>query len=262
MEKQPQKKTRNILLALLAALAALGISINWLQHTPGGCYQKGMAIGSSVCHQISSHSFTLEDVQFPLCARCSGLYLGCFIALLYYATQGKKSGLPKRVYLLILLVLAVAWGLDGVNSFISDFVEGPFLWTTSNTSRLITGFGMGLGLSTALMTLFNLTVWKDRSKVPLLYHFGQLGVYALAAGATGFLLISENMAVFKLLAGIVVATILVVITLLYTIFWVIITRKDNTFENLRALIPFLLAGFASAMLQITLMTSLRGWLLS
>ena len=214
MEKNPQKKTKNILLALLAALAALGISFNWLQHTPGGCYQKGMAIGSSVCHQISSHSFVLEDVQFPLCARCSGLYLGCSIALLYYATQGKKSGLPKRIYLLTLLALALAWGLDGVNSFISDFIEGPFLWTTSNTSRLITGFGMGLGLSTALMTLFNLTVWKERLEKPLLNHIGQLGAYALAVCAAGFLLISNNLAIFKLLAGIAVITILVVITLL------------------------------------------------
>ena len=39
------------------------------------------------------------------------------------------------------------------------------------------------------------------------------------------------------------------------------TKKDNSFENLRALLIYLLAGFANAMLQITLMTSLRGWIL-
>lgn len=262
MEKQDPNKTKIILLSLLVVMAALGISLNWLHLTPGGFFEKGMMIGSSVCHQIGSHSLILEGVQFPLCARCTGLYLGCFIALLYFSTQGKKSGLPSRPFLLILLVLALAWGTDGLNSFISDFVEKPFLWATTNTTRLVTGFGMGLVLSTALKTLFNLTIWKDVQKEPLLNSAIQLGAYTLTATGLAFLLFSKNIVIFKTLAGIAVITILVVITMLYTIFWVIVTRKDNSFENLRALIIFLLAGFASALLQITLMTNLRGWLLS
>lgn len=249
-------------MALLAVLAALGISFNWLHLTPDDCYTKGMAIGSSVCHQLSSHSIIREGVQFPLCARCSGLYLGCLIALAYYTTRGKKNGLPKRGYLLTLLFMTLAWAGDGVNSFISDFVGQPFLWTTSNTTRLVTGFGMGLVLSTALMTLFNLTVWKERQKEPLLNHIWQIGAYALAAAGLGALLLFGNLLVFYALANISIFTILVVISLLYTIFWVIVLKKDNTFTNLKALVFYLAAGFASAMLQITLMTSLRSWLLS
>lgn len=262
MEKQAPIKAKKILLAILVVMTALGISLNWLHLTPGGCYEKGMAIGSSVCHQISSHSYVLEDVQFPICARCTGLYMGCFIALIYYMTQGKKSGLPSRIFLLLLLIFATAWGVDGLNSFISEYIERPFLWTTTNTTRLITGFGMGLVLSTALMTLFNLTIWKEPQKKPLLYSVTQLGGYFLTAIGLAFLLHSGNLAIFKTLSSLTVITIIVVISMLYSIFWVIVTRKDSTFENLYALILYLTAGFASAMLQITLMTNLRGWLLS
>ncbi len=262
MDKQAPNKKRNIAIALLVVVAALGITANWLHLTPGGCYDKGMSIGSSVCHQINSHSFVLEDIQFPICARCTGLYLGCFIALLYFMTQGKKRGLPGRPYLLLLLVLAFAWGADGLNSFISEFNDKPFLWTTTNTTRIITGFGMGLVLSTALMTLFNLTIWKDSLKEPLLKNIMQLAAYLLLATGLAFLLQTDNRTIFKALASIAVITILVVISMLYTIFWVIATRKDNTFENLYSLIFYLLAGFASAMLQITLMTNLRSWMIS
>ena len=48
--------------------------------------------------------------------------------------------------------------------------------TTNNITRLVTGFGMGLGLSTALMTLFNLTIWQGIQKEALLRsHFWPVG---------------------------------------------------------------------------------------
>ena len=38
--------------------------------------------GSFVCHQIPERSFHLSGVQFPVCARCTGLYLGAAIGAL------------------------------------------------------------------------------------------------------------------------------------------------------------------------------------
>ena len=261
MEKQPSLSSKRILIAALVLLAAFGITLNWLHLTPGGCYSKGMAIGASVCHQLPTHSYIRGDIQFPLCARCSGLYLGCFIGILYYLTQGRKAGLPAKGYLILLGVLTFAWGGDGVNSFMSDILNRPFLYTTNNVTRLVTGFGMGLVLSTALITLFNLTIWKAPLKQPLLRSPWQLGAYAGAAALTGLLLVFANEVVFLSLAGIAILMVVVVITLLYTIFWVIVTRHENSFQSFAQLWLFMLAGFATAVLQITLMTGLRGWLL-
>lgn len=261
MEKQPKLSSKRILLAALVLLAVFGITLNWLHLTPGSCYSKGMAIGASVCHQLPTHSYIRGDIQFPLCARCSGLYLGCFIGILYYLTQGKKAGLPAKGYLFLLGALTFAWGGDGVNSFMSDILNRPFLYTTNNLTRLVTGFGMGLVLSSALVTLFNLTIWKAPLKQPLLFSAWQLGAYAGAAAVTGSLLVFGGKAVFLSFAGVAILMVLVVITLLYTIFWVIVTRHENSFEQPVQLWLFMLAGLATAVLQITLMTGLRGWLL-
>ena len=261
MEKQPKFSSKRILLAALVLLAAAGITMNWFHLTPGSYYNKSMAIGASVCHQLPSHSFIRDEIQFPLCARCSGLYLGSFIGILYYLTQGKKAGLPANGYLILLGVLTFAWGGDGVNSFMSDILNRPFLYSTNNTTRLVTGFGMGLVLSTALITLFNLTIWKAPLKQPLLRSPWQLGAYAGAAVLASLLLVFGSKVVFLSLAGIAILMVVVVITLLYTIFWVIVTRHENSFEQPIQLWLFMLAGFATAVLQITLMTGLRGWLL-
>jgi len=261
MNNSTKPSPRRIVLSGLVLLAAIGITLNWLHLSPGDLYAKSMALGSSVCHQLPTHSFIQGDLQFPICARCTGLYLGCLIGISYYATQGRKSGLPTRGYLMLMLFLTIAWGGDGLNSLISDMLGRPFLYTTTNTTRLVTGFGMGLVLSTALMTLFNLTVLKNPSKIPLLKNLWQVIAYIGIAAVLGSLLVFTDGIIFRGLAYISALTILVVITALYTIFWVILSRKENTFENLPALVIFLAAGLATAMLQITLLSALRGWLI-
>jgi len=52
-----------------------------------------------------------------------------------------------------------------------------------------------------------------------------------------------------------------IVTMLYTVFWVIMTRRETQFTNLRSLGIFLAAGFGTAMLQFTLLFLLRNWIL-
>ena len=81
---------------LLTVVAAIFITLLWIRETPGDIYTKGFSVGSSVCHQIPSHSFNNSGIQFPLCARCTGLYLGSAFGLIYFFLQGKRKGLPHR----------------------------------------------------------------------------------------------------------------------------------------------------------------------
>ena len=252
---------KRIITSGLIILIAVIITANWILHTPHGFYEKAFALGSSVCHQIPSHSFENSDTQFPLCARCSGLYLGSFIGLAYYFTQGKRNGIPKRGFLLLLIFLFLAWAGDGLNAFITDFANKYIIYETTNMSRLVTGFGMGLVMSTALMTLFNLTVWKDAANLPLLFSPWQVAVYAAASALAGWVLLSTNAILFQVFAYISIATVMIIITMLYTIFWIILLKKENSFTKMKSLGLFLVAGFASAMLQITLLNLLRNWAL-
>jgi len=261
MQSQSRSVVKTYLLFALVIMAAASLSLNFLMTTPPGWYAKGMAIGASVCHQIPSHSFLHDDLQFPMCARCSGLYLGSFIGLLYFASQGRKSALPKRGILLLLCLLTLMWGTDGLNSLISDILKRPFLYPTNNTTRLASGFGMGLVLSTALATLFNVTIWKKREDSALLRNLWQVGAYMVLAAGMSALLVFSNECIFQALAFISIGMVVIVISLLYTIFWIIVAKKENSFDQPSAAGLFFCAGFASAMAQISLLSLLRGWLL-
>ena len=47
------------------------------------------ALGSVVCHQIAERSFYWGATQFPLCARCTGLYVGGLVGLIAVAAIGQ-----------------------------------------------------------------------------------------------------------------------------------------------------------------------------
>lgn len=254
-------KTSRTLIALAVLSAAAAVSWHFLTSTPAGCYAKISSIGSSLCHQIPSHSYVLQGVQLPLCARCTGLYLGSLIGLVFALFSGKKAGIPKKPYLIFLLVIFVIWGGDGVNSLVSDFLNRPFLYQTTNLTRTITGFGMGLVMATALSTLFNITVWADNDGSAILNNPVQVGVYILLCGAIHLLVVSNSPYLFRLAAYLAIFTAVAIISLLYTVFWVIMLKKENTFSSLRTLWVYLAAGFGTAMLQITLLVLLRSNLL-
>src|SRR6185436_8604187 len=38
------------------------------------------AIGSGICHQLPARSFHLWSMQMPVCARCTGIYVGAAVA--------------------------------------------------------------------------------------------------------------------------------------------------------------------------------------
>jgi uncharacterized membrane protein len=252
---------KKIITSGLIILIAVIITANWILHTPHGFYEKAFAVGSSVCHQIPSHSFSNSDTQFPLCARCSGLYLGSFIGLAYFFTQGKRKAVPKKGFLLLLLFLFLAWAGDGVNSFISAFMNRNIIYETNNITRLVTGFGMGFVMATALITLFNLTVWKDGIDKPVLTDIRQVAGYTLLSAITGWVLLSSWAIFFYAFAYISIVTVMIIITLLYTIFWIIMLRKENSFTAWKSIGLFLIAGFATAILQVTLLNMLRQWVL-
>ena len=80
MESEP-KTSRWPATSLKAGLAlAVGlVLLGWLLNTPPGLLGKADAIGYAVCHRIDLRSFHLGERALPLCARCSGMYLGAML---------------------------------------------------------------------------------------------------------------------------------------------------------------------------------------
>ncbi len=253
----------------LVVLAALFVIAVWWINTPSGVLGKLAAIGYAVCHQLSSHSIHVGSYQLPLCARCSGMYLGAMTGLIFQAIVSRRHGkMPPWKILIPLIVFLVAFGIDGLNSYlylIKQISPGmlkniPNLYIPNNALRLLTGSGMGLGIAAIIYPAFSQTAWSnmvDRPALPGLKSFGLL--VAIQLGLDLLVLTNSPIALYPL-AVISILGVLVLLIMVYSMVWILLMRQDNQFHHFRQLWLPIVAGLTIAMIQISAMDALRFWL--
>ena len=96
-----------------------------------------------------------------MCARCTGMYLGSSMAFLFLVARGRvlAGQFPRRWILAVFCILAAAFAIDGLNSYLTFFPGVPHLYAPNNTLRLLTGTGLGLGIGVMVVPGFNQAVW-------------------------------------------------------------------------------------------------------
>ena len=232
----------------------------WLAFTPPGLLGKADAAGYAVCHRIESRSFMVGDRQTPLCARCSGMYLGALVGMAYLARSGRRAGMPSLKISLVLASFLVAFGLDGANSYLQFFPIFTGLYEPQNWLRLITGTGLGLGIAAILMPVVNQSLWSTYDSRPALAGWRDflplLGLAALLIPA----ILSNNPLLLYPLALLSGASILLILSLVYGVVWIMIAKQENRIQHLREAWVPMLAGFLTAVLQIALFNAGRFWL--
>jgi len=235
----------------------LGISVFFLILTPSGLQEKLWWLGSAVCHQLPEHSFQLNGLQFPLCARCTGSFLSAFIAILFFMVRGKKAAIPPKGIVACFIIFFLFWVVDGVNSFSSEILHQQLLYPPSNTLRFLSGAGMGMVFALIIMTIFNMVIWKDQQDTALLQDWQQLGLLLLCESTLVFFPFLHSTFLFQLAGFFSIATVVVLIALLYTILFVISTHKEATYVQFKEVVFPLLIGFSAAFLQMLLMGNMR-----
>jgi uncharacterized membrane protein len=252
---------RTIDLKLPVYLAVGLLLLGWLLNTPAGLLGKADAVGYAVCHRIEARSFHLGDRALPLCARCTGMYLGAMLGLAYQALlRPRHTGSPPWKVLLPLGLLAAAFVIDGLNSYLHFFSNAPVLYEPSNAGRLLTGTGMGLVIAAALYPAFNGTVWRDSSSRPALDSLPALGGLLLLALILDALVWTENPLILYPLALVSAGGVLVLLSMVYAIIWLMVVRAENRFLHKRELLLPLTAGLGVAILQIAAIGFVRFWL--
>ena len=247
MQESKQKKS-SLRMPLLSL--ALVLFFIWLSLTPEGLWGKADAVGYAVCHQIPQRSFAMGDRQMSMCARCSGLFLGAMLGLGFQLAQGRKGKMPPIPAAVLFGLLALAWVLDGINSFTMLTPNLPTFYQTRNWTRLVTGTGMGLAVSAIVFPAFIQTIfkkWKDSSGFGKWYQV--ISVLAFAA-FLDFLVLFEIpwlQYTFSLMSAV---SVFVLLTLIYTMVLVMLFKKENTFDSLKQLIFPFMGGFIIALLQI------------
>jgi len=253
----------------LVIAAAILVFIGWFINTPPGILGKADAIGYSVCHRISERSFHIGSYQLPLCARCSGMYLGAVTGLVFQSIIGwKRLKIPHWSIIATLVGFFIAFGIDGTNSYLyllKQISPGilpniPNIYIPNNTLRLLTGSGMGISMAVMLFPAFNQTVWSDGNEKPAITGWKTLSLLLVIQIILDLLVLTESPIVLYPLAIITPLGVWLLLTMVYSMVWIMLLGKDNKFTNIRQMWLPLLAGLTIALIQTAGIDAVRFWL--
>jgi len=246
-------------IALLVVLAA------FVFITPPGLLGKADGIGYAVCHRIEHRSFHIGDRQLPLCARCTGEFNAAAVTLVFLGfVSRKRSSIPRKSILTVLVVFFLAFAIDGSNSYLyllKQTYEGflpqiPNIYTPNNTLRLLTGSGMGIAMASVLFPIVNQTLWRDEDERPIL-TWKEFGILVGIILLVDLGIWSESPIFLYLIAFLSVLGVVALLSMVFSIVWVIIMRQENTFETLKQLWMPALAGITLTLLMISVIDLLR-----
>jgi len=246
-------------------IAALLVLAGFLFITPPGLLGKADGIGYAVCHRIDVRSFHLHDRQLPLCARCTGEFNAAAIVLIFLSfVSRKRSNLPPKGIRAVLVVFFLAFAIDGSNSYLyllKQTYDGflpqiPNIYIPNNTLRLLTGSGMGIAMASVLYPVVNQTLWRDADEQPAL-TWKEFSILLGIILMVDLGILSEQPVILYPIAFLSVLGVLALLSMVFSIVWVIIMRQENEFETLKQLWLPVTAGLTLTFLMISVIDLLR-----
>lgn len=215
--------------------------------------------GYALCHRITERSFTINGRQFPLCARCTGMYLGAALAIAAFFLAGRAKWvlLPSKWLFFALLGLIALMGIDGLNSYSHFFPNAPHLYEPQNWLRLTTGMGAGLTLGTIVFAALAQSLWREPRYSSLIGNFRELAGLMLLGLVAVLLVLSNRPALLYLLAIVSSGGLLFVVTALNTAVLTILLRRDGQAKRWSDAIGPLLLGLVFAVLELSAISLIR-----
>jgi uncharacterized membrane protein len=223
---------------------------------------KADTVGYAICHQIPERTFILGGRQLPLCARCTGTFLGAGLGLVatLIRRRGRASLMPPVSVLAALVIFVGVWGFDGLNSYLTLFPGAPHLYEPRNWLRLLTGLLNGLALFFFVFPIFSFTLWRAPTRERVIRSLAEL---AILLPIVALLVLAIQAEISALLYPLAVLSSLGVILMLVIINSMIATivlgREGYARTWKEALVP-LTTGTALAMLEIAAIVMLRDYL--
>jgi hypothetical protein len=204
--------------------------------------------------------------QLPMCARDTGTFTSAGVTLLFLAlTKPKRGGMPVKKILFALIALFLIWAFDGSNSYlylIKEVYEGalskiPNAYIPNNTLRLLTGTGMGMGMGSVLYAAFNQTAWKKLDMRPALSNWRDLGLLAGILLLIDLAILTESPIILYPIAFISVFGVLTLLSLIFSVVWMMVMRQENSFSSLKEMWIALTAGLTLALIMLIIIDILR-----
>lgn len=249
------------LTVILVALA-LAVIVLFIQVPPATVLGKADVVGYAVCHRIPERSFVLGGRPLPLCARCTGTFLGAMLGLatIFLLRRQRAANLPTVPALVLLAAFTGLWGLDGLNSYLGFFPGAPQLYEPRNWLRLATGLLNGLTLIFFAWPIFSFTLWREPSRERVLHNIWELLAFLPIVALLVLLIQAEIDPLLYPLAILSTLGVLVLLVVINTLIAAVLLGRDGYADGWRqALVP-LIVGAALAILEITGMVLLRAYL--
>ncbi len=117
----------------------------------------------------------------PVCARCTGIYIGFSISALYlFFSKGYKGNKVFNLYQTVFMILCfLPFMIDGAGSYIG-------LWQSNNFLRIITGSIGGWAVVPFMVLVYNFSS-KGENTVPIFkkdYHLIFICIFCVLIGIT------------------------------------------------------------------------------
>jgi uncharacterized membrane protein len=253
-------------------------------------------VGYAVCHRMERHSFLIAGRQLPLCARCSGTFLGALVGFFGQAVvlrRRRAAEFPPPFIIVILACFMLLWAADGLNSYLADIVNGPHLYEPHNWLRMTTGALNGLTMSALVYPVFNFTLWRNPVPKQAIRNLRDLGVLllleaclvglvfftsdeAIRAGTDSLSLLPVQwpflLAACHAVLSLVIALgpfvlyplaflsalgVMTLLTSVNSMLVLMLIRRENTVDTWRAALVPLLAGFTVSLVLVGVIDVVR-----
>jgi len=221
-------------------------------------------VGSAVCGRLPDHSFHLAGRQLPLCARCTGTFVGALLGFVGLFALGKRKAaqMPPAPVVGLLVGFIFLMALDGINSYLSLVLNRPLLYEPHNILRLTTGALHGLALSVIVFPIFNFTLWKEPEDRPALSGFRELGLVLLLFVVPWILIVQAEIGFLLYPVAILSAMgVLTMLTVVNSMIVIIAARREAVAVFWWDAAWPVSLGFAAAMVEVAAIALLR-WQLS
>lgn len=211
-------------------------------------------IGYAICHQIPHRTIHIDGTPLPLCARCTGIYLGALMGLtgLTLAKRYRSTELPPTLILLTLVAFIAIMGFDGVNSYLAFFPQAPHLYEPQNWLRLTTGTLNGLSMSIIVFPVINASLWhpglvKNR---PVLRSFKELLPFLIGAAAIILIVLWQQPLLLYPLTILSTLGVMLMLGLVNTGLILIVVRREGYARRWGDVVVPLAMGLAVSFLMI------------
>jgi uncharacterized membrane protein len=252
-------ENRRLWIAAVVLIVALAL---WLSFTPGGLLGKADAVGYAVCHRIEARSFHFPGGRpLPMCARCSGTFLGVLVGLLTpgLVFRRRRAGLfPPIPVMAVMLAMSGWWAFDGANSF-AHMLPGrvPRLYAPTNFLRLATGMVHGITMGGLVLPIFNATLWADATPGRTIESLGEW-LLMIGIGALLVAMMLSGLAIFLYpLAILSAAGTMAVLAAINTVIVTITLGQENRASTLLQALPMIFLGLVVTLAMTGAIDALR-----